>query len=163
VADNLKAVVEVKAVGIVAGRSAVEVNLVTAFVFCLGNHPLQKFAGAAAFARIGIGDEVIDIEHLAPGQKFEKAESGKGFDALFFLQIGEMVALRDLALHLIDEGLFVEKMGAKLVHDKIAGADLCGSFRTLNGWVIGHEHAIALGLNTLACRGAFLLQWVQRA
>ncbi len=132
--DDFKSMVEVKPVRVVARRPAIEMDLIAVCHFRLFDHPFEKFSAMAILSRIGIGDQIIDVEHLAPRQKLQKSESYNGFDLLALLHIDQVIPFGYLPLYLCNESLNFCQMRTKLTDHVEARADLFSGDCFLDLW-----------------------------
>ena len=89
---NQKAVFEVKTMRCGALSPGIEVEFIAALAACQIDKPSQHLAAKAATARRLSRDQVIDVEDLAPRERFEDAKASAADAFTLILEIGEAIA-----------------------------------------------------------------------
>ena len=91
-AFNQKIVFKVKAMRPRPLGPRIEVEFIAALAACQIDKPSQHLAAKAATARRLSRDQVIDVEDLAPRERFEDAEASAADAFTLILEIGEAIA-----------------------------------------------------------------------
>lgn len=143
VGGDVHAVAQVETVGGEALDAGVEVELVAVEAFCFRDQPREQLFAMALGAEGGVGDEIVDVEKVAPGEILEQAKSGHRDGTAFVLEKCEAIT----GLHLLanaGQEIFGAEMGSQLRHDGETRADLLVGRGFLNGHGVLEEETVSL-------------------
>ena len=102
--------------------SGIEMQLVAVLLPTMGDQPIHQRTSITCAALVRMGDEIIDIEHPPPCQKFQKPVTRRGDHAFGFGGMDQMIPLRLLPLDARNKFRF-DQVRAKHLEDWIARSD----------------------------------------
>ena len=142
VGSDIQALVQIETVSDEAMDAAVEVKLLAAEPARFAHQPIEKAAGVSLAAVCLGGDQVIDVERLAPGQHLDNTVTGGGHHVAGELDEREAVTgALHLPLQLSDKSLEIE-LRAQLVHNWEAAPQILSG---LGNSYVGHLERMVPG------------------
>lgn len=131
-----KAFVQVQSMSRMAGIAGIQMHGATAVLSGMCNQPIQQHAGETVRPFIRQGREIVDIEHLAPSQKFGEAKAGRALNLALLSQRKNPIGLLLLAPDLRQE-VALGEVRPQMAENGKAGLNLFVRVGDEQVWLIG--------------------------